>query len=61
MLDVVVVGLGAMGSAATYQLAKMGAAVVGIDQLDPPHAMGRVTATLGSLERSTTTGRRFRS
>lgn len=38
--DVVVVGLGAMGSAATYQLAKAGARVLGIDRLAPPHAYG---------------------
>jgi len=38
--DVIVVGLGAVGSAAVYQLAKAGTRVVGIDQLYPPHAMG---------------------
>jgi sarcosine oxidase len=38
--DVVVVGLGAVGSAATYQLAKTGASVVGIDRFSPPHAHG---------------------
>jgi sarcosine oxidase len=40
MFDVIVLGLGAMGSAALYQLAKRGAAVLGIDQLDPPHPYG---------------------
>ena len=38
--DVVVVGLGAMGSAVCAQLAGRGAAVVGIDQYDPPHPYG---------------------
>lgn len=38
--DVVVVGLGAMGSATAYQLAKRGARVLGIDQFAPPHRMG---------------------
>lgn len=38
--DVVVVGLGAMGSAALYQLAKAGARVRGIDRFAPPHAHG---------------------
>jgi sarcosine oxidase len=38
--DVIVVGLGAMGSAALYQLAKRGANVLGIDQYDPPHDQG---------------------
>jgi sarcosine oxidase len=38
--DVIVVGLGAMGSATLYQLAKRGASVLGIDRFAPPHAMG---------------------
>jgi sarcosine oxidase len=38
--DAIVLGLGAMGSAATYQLAKRGASVLGIDQLKPPHELG---------------------
>jgi sarcosine oxidase len=38
--DVVVAGLGAMGSAATYQLAKAGASVLGLDRYRPPHAFG---------------------
>jgi sarcosine oxidase len=35
-----VLGLGAMGSAALYQLAKRGARVAGIDQFSPPHDRG---------------------
>jgi sarcosine oxidase len=38
--DVIVVGLGAMGSAAVYQLAKRGVKVLGIDRYNPPHAYG---------------------
>jgi sarcosine oxidase len=38
--DVIVVGLGAMGSATAYHLAARGAKVLGIDQFDPPHEMG---------------------
>ncbi len=38
--DVVVVGLGAMGSAATYQLAKAGVSVLGLDRYQPPHPFG---------------------
>ncbi|GAA0764320.1 sarcosine oxidase [Erythromicrobium ramosum] len=38
--DVIVVGLGAAGSAALYQLARAGISAVGIDRWDPPHAMG---------------------
>jgi sarcosine oxidase len=38
--DVIVVGLGAMGSAASWQLAARGVSVIGIDQYEPPHAYG---------------------
>src|SRR3974377_313956 len=38
--EVIVVGLGAMGSATLYQAAKVGARVVGIDRFDPPHDRG---------------------
>ena len=38
--DVVVIGLGAVGSATLYRLALSGAKVVGIDRYRPPHAMG---------------------
>ena len=37
---VIVVGLGAMGSAACSQLAKRGVSVVGIDRFSPPHVFG---------------------
>ncbi|HXF80314.1 MAG TPA: N-methyl-L-tryptophan oxidase [Usitatibacter sp.] len=39
-MDAIVVGLGAVGSAAAYQLAKRGAKVLGIDRHSPPHSMG---------------------
>ncbi|GJM07963.1 MAG: N-methyltryptophan oxidase [Lysobacteraceae bacterium] len=38
--EVAVIGLGAMGAAATYQLANKGIRVLGIDQHDPPHSHG---------------------
>ncbi|MFA6265154.1 MAG: N-methyl-L-tryptophan oxidase [Pseudolabrys sp.] len=38
--DVIVVGLGAVGSAAAYHLAKSGARVLGIDRFSPPHKHG---------------------
>jgi len=38
--DFVVIGLGAMGSAVSYQLAKRGVSVIGIDRFAPPHPMG---------------------
>jgi len=39
-LDVIIVGLGAMGSATAYQLAKRGKKVLGLDRFTPPHAFG---------------------
>lgn len=38
--DVAVIGLGAMGSAALFQLAKRGVRAVGIDRFAPPHDQG---------------------
>ncbi|MBI4067362.1 N-methyl-L-tryptophan oxidase [Candidatus Gottesmanbacteria bacterium] len=38
--ETIVIGLGAMGSAAIYQLAKRGNKVLGIDQYAPPHQFG---------------------
>jgi sarcosine oxidase len=38
--DVLVVGLGAMGSATCFQLASVGVPVIGIDQYVPPHPYG---------------------
>jgi sarcosine oxidase len=38
--DIAVIGLGAVGSAAFYQAAKLGARVIGIDRFQPPHDQG---------------------
>jgi sarcosine oxidase len=38
--DVIVAGVGAMGSAAAYQLARRGRRVLGLERFDIPHAMG---------------------
>src|ERR1700758_2812380 len=38
--DTIVCGLGAMGSAAVYQLAKRGNKVLGLDRFSPPHDNG---------------------
>ena len=38
--DLIVVGLGAMGSAALYQAGKRGATALGIDRYQPPHSLG---------------------
>ena len=38
--DVIVVGVGGMGSATCYQLAKRGQRVLGLERFDIPHSMG---------------------
>ncbi len=38
--DIAVIGLGAMGAAALYQLARRGARATGIDRFAPPHSLG---------------------
>jgi len=38
--DVAVVGLGAMGSAAAFELSRRGIDVIGFDRFSPPHAFG---------------------
>src|ERR1700690_1077614 len=38
--DVIVLGLGAAGSATLYQLARRGLRVLGLDQFAPPHTLG---------------------
>lgn len=38
--DAIVIGLGAMGAASLYHLARSGKRVLGIDRFSPPHSMG---------------------
>ncbi len=38
--DVIIVGLGAMGSAAAFHLARTGCRVLGLDRYEPPHTFG---------------------
>ena len=40
MYDVIVAGVGGMGSAAVYHLARRGAKVLGLEQFDIPHELG---------------------
>jgi len=47
--DCIVLGLGAMGSACLYQLAKRGARVLGLEQFDIPHTLG----SSGGISRQT--------
>jgi len=44
VVDLVVVGLGAMGSAVALHAADQGLSVVGIDRFDPPHTLGSTHA-----------------
>ncbi len=39
-VDCVIVGLGAMGSAAAFELARRGLRVLGLDRFTPPHSLG---------------------
>jgi sarcosine oxidase len=63
--ETIVLGLGAMGSASLYQLAKRGTAVLGIDRFTPPHSFGsthgdtRITrVAIGENEQYTLLARR---
>ncbi|MCB0243026.1 MAG: FAD-dependent oxidoreductase, partial [Anaerolineae bacterium] len=38
--DTIVIGVGAMGSATCYQLARRGRRVLGLEQFDIPHSRG---------------------
>src|SRR5213082_3276056 len=38
--DAIIVGLGALGSATAYHLAKRGKKILGLDRFNPPHALG---------------------
>jgi sarcosine oxidase len=38
--DVIIIGIGAMGSAAAYHLAERGKKILGIDRYTPPHSLG---------------------
>ena len=48
ILDTVVVGGGAMGSAAAWALSRRGRQVTLVEQFGPGHAMGRRTAAPGT-------------
>src|SRR6266702_7258615 len=40
MFDVIVAGLGAMGSASAFHLSRRGKKVLGLDRFQPPHHFG---------------------
>ncbi|MEM7228403.1 MAG: N-methyl-L-tryptophan oxidase [Planctomycetota bacterium] len=49
--DVAVVGLGSVGSAVLYEIARAGRSVIGIDQADPPHDQGSHHGTVKAYRR----------
>lgn len=57
--DVVVVGLGTMGSMAAWQLAERGAHVVGIEQYGPAHSHGSFTGESRLFRVAAKEGRRY--
>ena len=59
--DVLVLGLGAMGSAVCAQLASRGTSVIGIDQYDPPHPYGSTHGETRMTRLAVGEGRRVRA
>lgn len=57
--ETIVVGLGAMGSAAVYQLAKKGNKVLGIDRFAPPHPIGSTHGETRITRQAIGEGREF--
>jgi glycine/D-amino acid oxidase-like deaminating enzyme len=51
--DVIVVGLGAMGSSTAYHLAKRGAKILGLEAFTPAHEKGHRMGSLGLFGRPT--------
>ncbi len=57
--DVIVVGLGAIGSAACSELARRGLSVIGIDQYVPPHPWGSTHGETRITRRAIGEGREY--
>src|SRR5262252_3763531 len=57
--DVIVVGLGAVGSAALYQAARLKAHAIGIDRFAPPHEHGSSHGDTRITRRAIGEGREF--
>jgi len=57
--ETIVIGLGAMGSASLYQLAKKGNKVLGIDQFSPTHQMGSTHGDTRITRQAIGEGREF--
>ena len=58
-LDAIVIGLGAVGSAALYHLARRGARVVGFDRFRPPHTHGSAHGESRIIRRAYYEGARY--
>ena len=57
--DVVIVGVGAIGAATLFQLARRGVTVVGIDRFAPPHDLGSSHGETRVTRQATGEGRRY--
>ncbi len=57
--DILVVGLGAVGSAALYQAAKLGARAIGVDRFHPPHDVGSSHGETRITRQATGEGREY--
>jgi sarcosine oxidase len=59
LYNTIVLGLGAVGSAALYQLAKRNDKVLGIDQFSPPHALGSSSGETRITRQAVGEGRQY--
>ncbi|MGI8498030.1 MAG: N-methyl-L-tryptophan oxidase [Gemmatimonadaceae bacterium] len=57
--DVIIIGLGATGSAAAYDIAKSGARVLGIDRHAVPHSLGSTNGRAAVLREAWLDGARY--
>lgn len=60
-LDTIVVGLGAVGSAAAYHLAQRGQHVLGLDRYAPPHTLGSTHGGSRIIRKAYFEGRQYLS
>ena len=59
--DTIVVGLGALGSAAVYHLARHGQRVLGLDRFAPPHTLGSTHGGSRIIRKAYFEGQQYRS
>lgn len=58
-METIVIGLGAVGSAALYHLTEMGVRAQGIDRFAPPHTMGSTHGGSRIIRKAYAEGRRY--